>query len=110
MKMLEQAKTTTRADGGLHSFSMVLKGGKRGISFVSLDAIGESEKLFRTAGSFAMMKKHADKCAEWVGFGWDLNSARNVDVAFYASYAWAPDTVVDGIIEKNLKSGKQIEL
>lgn len=110
MKMLEQAKTTTRADGGLHSFSMALKGGKRGISFVSLDANGEPEKLFRTAGSFAMMKKHADKCADWVGFGWDLNSARNVDVAFYASYAWAPDTVVDGIIEKNLKSGKQIEL
>jgi hypothetical protein len=83
--------------GGLHSFSMALKGGKRGISFVSLDANGGPEKLFRTAGSFAMMKKHADKCAEWVGFGGGLNSARTVDVAFYASYAWAPDSVVDGI-------------
>jgi hypothetical protein len=84
-----------------------MKGGKRGISFVSLNANGDTQKLFRTADSFAMLKKHIEKAAEWVGFGWDSSSRRSVDVSLFAAYDWVPNPEMDEFAKSHLKPGTE---
>jgi hypothetical protein len=109
MEMVEQTKERTRQDEALHSFSVVLKRGKRGLSFLSFDANLDRATLFKQAAAFAMMKKYESKCDEWAGFGWDIASARAVDVAFFTSGLWAHDEQMDQLVKESLRPGRRIE-
>jgi hypothetical protein len=54
-------------------------------------AVGDDpRRLVWTASSFAMLKKYVERCREWVGLGWNVNSSRSVDLAMYARYDWRP--------------------
>jgi hypothetical protein len=110
MESMEQIKDKTRNDSGLHSFSMDVKSGEFGISFVSMDAGGNIEELFRQTDAFAIMKKHKTKINEWIGFGWDLNSKKVVDVAIFLSYEPFDDPILDKIAEEKLRKGQFIEI
>jgi hypothetical protein len=81
VEMLERTKKATRRDGSGHSFSMGSSEQSRGFSFIT--AIGEEtdEAVFDQAMTFALLKKYAERCNEWFGFGWHKNSNRLVDVA-----------------------------
>jgi len=105
---IEVAKEKTRRDHNLHSFSMESENKKTGFSFISMDANGDVERLFRQAASFAMLKKHVTKLPEWVGLGWDLESNKVVDVAVFLSYDWNSDQVIDDIAKQFLRKGKKL--
>jgi hypothetical protein len=47
---------------------MVLKDGKRGISFLCFNAKADRDEVFKQAAAFAMIKKYETKCGEWTGF------------------------------------------
>ncbi|HXC32852.1 MAG TPA: hypothetical protein VNZ56_10280 [Verrucomicrobiae bacterium] len=108
MEMIAQAREKTRRDGALHSFSAVLRDRKRGISFVSMNANGDRPEVYKQAAAFAMLKKYQEHCDEWAGFGWDVQSQRTVDTAFYAASAWAYDSDMEMIAKQKLRPGQQI--
>jgi hypothetical protein len=110
VQMIADTKERSLQDKGLHSFSLVLKGGKRGISFVSFDANMDRMQVFKQTAAFAMMKKYESKCDEWTGFGWDIGSSRSVDVAFFASETWTHDAELEGLVKEKLRPGHRVEL
>jgi hypothetical protein len=110
MEMIAQTKDRCRKDRSLHSFSAVMKGGKRGVSFVTLDANRDRDRLFSQAAAFAMLKKYDSKCDEWAGFGWDLASAHTVDVAFFVSQPWTYDEQLERMAKEKLRPGQRLDL
>jgi hypothetical protein len=110
MEMAMQTKERSGKDKCLHSFSAVLKGGKRGLSFLSFDASGDRTEVFKQAAAFAMMKKYESRCGEWSGFGWDIASTRTVDVAFFVSQAWAHDAQMERLVKEKLRPGHRVEM
>jgi hypothetical protein len=110
MEMVTQTKARSTVDKGLHSVSLLLKDGKRGLSFVSFDAHLEKNRLFEQAASFAMMKKYESRCDDWIGFGWDIASNKSVDVAFFVSQKWSYDEEVEQLVKEKLRPGHRIEL
>jgi hypothetical protein len=110
MEMIELTKERSRGDKGPHSFSTVTKDGKRGLSFVSFDANGDRFELFKQTAAFAMMKKYESKCDQWTGFGWDVASARKVDIAFFVSQQWAHDERLEQLAKQTLRLGQRVEM
>lgn len=110
IEMVTQTKEQSKHDGCLHSFSLVLAGGKRGLSFVSLDSKEKAGQLFMQSSGFAMAKKYDAKCDEWVGFGWDISSAKSVDVSFFISQPWTYDAEIEKVLKSVLRPGRRIEL
>jgi hypothetical protein len=110
MEMVVQAKERSRQDKALHSFSIVLKDGKRGLSFLSFNANADRICLFEQAAAFAMMKKYESRCDEWSGFGWDIASTRAVDVAFFVSAPWAHDAQIERLVKDKLRSGRRVDV
>jgi hypothetical protein len=108
-EMVGQTKERSRQDKAVHSFSVLLKGGKRGFSFVSFDANADRTRLFKQAAAFAMLKKYQSKCDEWAGFGWDIASTHEVDVAFFVSQPWLHDEQMDGLVKDKLRPSHRIE-
>jgi hypothetical protein len=109
IERVTDAKQLTVKDRGLHSVSLVLRDGKRGLSFLSFDANGEGDSLFMQVAGFAMLKKYEVKCEQWVSFGWDIGSNKAVDVAFFASYPWSHDAGVERLVKDSLRPGRQID-
>jgi hypothetical protein len=109
IQMVNLAKEKTRYDRELHSSSMTVVGNKRGLSFVSLDAGGDRQKIFQAAASFAMLKKYQEKAPEWIGLGWDVASSRSVDAVFYAKYEWVPDKEMERLAQSHLKPGIEVD-
>jgi len=107
---IEQAKKGTMNDGSIHSFSMALKNNGLGISFIAMNANGDSEKLFRQNLVFCNLKKYTTKCKEWVGLGWDVKSKNLLDGAVFLSFDWYEDAELDKSAKKNLKPGQKINL
>ncbi len=110
INMAEKTKEKTKNDRKLHSFSMEVDNNSLGFSFVAMDANGNVEKLFRTTHSFAVMKKYAKKYKEWVGFGWDSNSQKVLDVAIFLSFEPFKDPELDKMAKENLRKGKLVDL
>jgi hypothetical protein len=107
---VERAKESTVNDGGIHSFSTVLKNSSFGIAFVAMDAQGDLEKLFKQTFTFSALKKYATRCKEWVGFGWDKNSKNLLDVAVFISFDWYEDPEIAKLAKKSLKPGEKMNL
>lgn len=110
VEAVERAKESTVNDGDIHSFSMVMKDNSLGISFVAMDAHSDLEKLFKQTFTFSALKKYATRCKEWVGFGWDKNSKKVLDVAVFLSFDWYEDPEIAKIAEKGLKPGERLNL
>jgi hypothetical protein len=110
MELVGQTKERSREDKSLHSFSAVLKDGKCGHSFLCYNAAGAYMQLFSQTAAFAMLKKYQSKCEQWVGFGWDLASARTVDVAFFVSQRWSYDEQMEQLVRDKLRPGQQIQI
>jgi hypothetical protein len=110
MELVGQTKERSRQDKSLHSFSAVLKDGRCGHSFLSYNAAGDYMQLFSQTAAFAMLKKYQSKCDQWVGFGWDLTSARMVNVAFFVSQPWSYDERMEQLVRDKLKPGQRIEI
>lgn len=108
LEMIGQTSSASRQDKSLHSFSIVLKGGKRGFSYVIFDAQEDMFRLYRQAASFAMLRKYKSQCDEWIGLGVGSNSTRTVDVAFFISQPWAYDEKMEQLVKINLRPGRQV--
>jgi len=106
----EQAKEKSVKDNGLHSFSTVVNNNNLGLSFVAMNTGNNLDALFRQVFSFAVMKKYTTKCKEWVGFGWDKNSKKLIDVAVFLSFDWQKDPEIAKIAKENLKQGQIINI
>lgn len=104
----EQTREKAVKDSGLHSFSTVINNDSLGLSFIAMNVNGDLEKLFKQVFSFAVMKKYTTRCKEWVGFGWDKNSKKLIDVAVFLSFDWQDDPEIDKIAKENLKSGQMV--
>jgi hypothetical protein len=110
IKAMAQCKESTKLDNGMHSFSVVPKGAKFGLSFISMDTNGDHETLFRQVFSFATLKKYTEKCDEWVGFGWNKSSNEPVDLAVFIAFQWDKDAVLEELAQTQLKKGKKVIL
>jgi hypothetical protein len=106
----EKIKHRTSEDGKLNSFSTVMKNSSLGFSFISMNANGNLEELFRQTFSFSVLKKYVTKCKEWVGLGWDGNGKQIIDVAVFLSFDWQEDLVIAQIAKDNLKPGEMINI
>jgi len=104
----EKIKQQTRNDNDLHSFSTTMKEVSLGFSFITMNAEGNFENLYRQVFSFSVIKKYVTKCKEWVGLGWDKNSKKTVDIAVFLSYDWQEDPVIAQIAKDNLKPGEML--
>ena len=104
----EKIKQQTRNDNALHSFSTTMQEVSLGFSFVTMNANGDLEELFRQVFNFAVFKKYVTKCKEWVGLGWNKNSKKIVDVAVFLSYEWQEDPVIAKLANDNLKQGEML--
>ncbi len=104
----EKIKQQTRSDNGLHSFSTTMKEASLGFSFISMNAEGNIENLYRQVFSFNVVKKYVTRCKEWVGLGCDKNSKKIVDVAVFLSYEWQEDPVIAKLANDNLKQGEML--
>jgi hypothetical protein len=105
---IDETKKKTRTDNGLHTFSTITEKGSLGFSFISMNANGDLEELFRQVFTFAQLKKYVTKCKEWVGLGWDRNSKKIIDTAVFSSYDWQEDPVIDKLAKENLKQGEML--
>jgi hypothetical protein len=108
VNMSDKIKQQTVKDGNLHSFSTVLKNNTTGFSFISMNTNGNLEELFRQVFCFSTVKKYVTKCKEWVGFGWDRNSNKIIDIAEFQSYDWQEDSVIEQMAKETLKPGMMI--
>jgi len=104
----EKIKQQAINDNALHSLSTTMKEASLGFSFVTMNAEGNIENLYRQVFSFAVTKKYVTKCKEWVGLGWDSNSKQVVDVAVFLSFDWQEDPVIAQIAKDNLKQGEML--
>jgi len=86
MQAVEQTKSKARVEGGRPIASMLLRGGKAGLSFLVLPAGTSAEQLSEDTMAQAVIKKHTHKCDAWVSFGWVVGSIRPVDTAGYVSF------------------------
>lgn len=110
VNVVDMTKAKTRADNNLHTFSTVMKNSSLGFSFISMNAQGDIEDLFRRVYSFAVMKKYVTKCKEWVGLGWDSNSNNIIDVAVFLSFDWQDDPEMAKLAKENLKPVEMISV
>jgi len=108
IEMVEGTRGRSFQDKALHSFSAVLKGGKRGLSFLAFNANGDKLEVFRQATAFAMMKKYDARCDEWIALGCDIAGSRSVDVAFFVSEPWVHDGQIEQLAKETLRPGKRI--
>lgn len=106
----EQTKEKTRNDDELHSFSTVMNNSDIGISFISMNANGKIDELYKQVFSFAVMKKYMTKSREWVCFGWDKNSKQELDIAVFLSFDWHEDPELARIAKENMKTGQMIDI
>ena len=86
VEQVDAAKERTNEDHRPHDFSMSISRMKRGLSFLSMDAEGDQDLLFRRLRTLALRKKHKQQFSEWVGLGWDMSTDKIVDVVFYAAF------------------------
>jgi hypothetical protein len=109
VQLIEQTKLATRGDGKGHSISMGSPEASTGVSFIT--AVGENtdKAIYEQAFTFAILKKYAEKCEEWVGLGWHKDSRKSVDVAFSLKFPWEEDEQMNHFVREFLKPGKRIE-
>ena len=98
MESVRQAKSSANS-GGKPIASMLLQGGKTGLSFLALPAGTSHEQLSRDTMAQTMIKKHAHKCDQWFSFGWVVGSTREVDSAGFLAFPWQPDSELDRLIQ-----------
>jgi len=110
VEVIDSAKSATRADGEQHSISMGAPEHSRGFSFVSLPDADSMEAIFQAAFSFAALKKYAEKFNEWFGLGWQIASAKSVDIAITLKFEWHQDAVMEAAIRNYLRPGRRIDL
>jgi len=106
----EKIKQQAINDNALHSLSTTMKETSLGFSFVTMNAEGNIENLYRQVFSFSVMKKYVTKCKEWVGLGWDSNSKQVVDIAVFLSFDWQEDSVIAQMAKNNLKPGEMLDI
>ena len=110
LEMIAKTKDSTRRDSSGRSFSMGSSELSRGFSFTTVVGEKTDEAIFEQAMSFALLKKHAEKCNEWYGFGWHKDSNRLIDVALSLKFPWEEDEQMKGFATRFLKPGKRIDL
>jgi hypothetical protein len=110
LEVIDAAKSATRADGEQHSISMGAPEHSRGFSFVSLSEANSVEATFQAAFGFAALKKYAEKFNEWFGLGWQVGSAKSVDIAITLKFAWYKDEVMESAVQEFLRPGRRIDL
>ena len=62
------------------------------------------------SSAFAMMKKYESRCDEWSGFGWDIASARTVDVTFFVSAPWTHDAQMERLVKDKFRPGRRVDM
>lgn len=106
LKAIKYAKEWTKKDLKLHSFYIPVKNNNLGITFISMEAKGDLDRLFGQVEGFSVMKKYVTKFKEWVGLGWDVSTDKEIDTVFFASFDWYADPVLEKLCQKGLKKGE----
>ena len=110
MELIGSAKSATRIDREQHTLSFGVPEYSRGFSFMSLATASSTAAVFEAAAAFGLLKKYAEKSAEWFGLGWHLGSSRTVDAAVTLKFAWQKDEVMEEEVRQCLRPGKSIDL
>lgn len=106
LKVIKYTKKWTKKDKKLHSFFMPIEKNDLGITFISMNAKGDLNKLYMQVEGFSAMKKYVTKFKEWVGLGWDVSTDKKIDTGFFASFDWHADPVLEKLCQKGLKKGE----
>lgn len=107
--LLEKTRAATRRDRSGHSFSMGSPEHSRGFSFITAIGKKTDEAVYKQAMTFALLKKYAEKCDEWFGFGWHKDSTTLIDVVISLKFPWEVDEQMKGFAARFLKPGKRID-
>ena len=110
VEMLENTRAVARKNRKGGSLSMGASGLSRGFSYMVATGERTTEAIYEQAYCFAMLKKYSEKCDEWFGLGWHIDSDRIVDVALVLKFPWEFDLTMERLVAEGLKVGKRIEI
>jgi hypothetical protein len=110
VEVLENTRTVARSNRKGGSLSMGASDLSRGFSFMVATGERTTEAIYEQAYCFAMLKKYSEKCDEWFGLGWHIDSDRIVDVALSLKFPWEFDPTMERLVAEGLKVGKRIVL
>ena len=71
-----------------------------GISYVLCNTGEDIKRVYQQVKSIAIMYKYKFKCNSWVGLAKDEASSNLVDVAFFISFPWMKDEVVEKLVNE----------
>ena len=72
-----------------------------GISYVLCNVEKDIEKIYQQVQSIAILYKYKFKCNSWVGLAKDEASSNLVDVAFYLSFPWIEDEMIERKVKEH---------
>jgi hypothetical protein len=109
-KIINRAKENTKKDNKLHVVYIPIKNRDLNISFISMDAKGDLNKLYMQIKAYSLMVKYKMRSKECIGLGWDLGTDKEIDMAFFVSFEWFQDKVYEKSCKEYLKKVKLINV
>ena len=109
-KIINRAKENTKKDNELHVVYIPIKNRDLNISFISMDAKGDLNKLYMQIEAYSLMVKYKMRSKECIGLGWDLGTDKEIDMAFFVSFEWFQDKVCEKSCKEYLKKVKLINV
>lgn len=105
LKSIKCCKEKYTNSNALGIFSISIHEMNLEIVFISLNVKSDYDELNSKLEYFSMLKKYKSKLKECIGLGWDSSSSNLIDVAFYTSYPWKYNKILEFLAEKNIKKG-----
>jgi hypothetical protein len=102
------SRESTSTEGGPNEMST--SGPGQVVKSISMSEANSVEATFQAAFGFAALKKYAEKFNEWFGLGWQVGSAKSIDVAVTLKFAWYRDEGMESAVQEFLRPGRRIDL
>lgn len=99
---LKKTKARAQAVCKQQVFTMMLNGGKKGISY--LVEPNHMANIEETTLTSAKIYKHDMKADEWLGLGSVLGSEKLIDAVVYNSIPWEGNTMLDELVKTAVKN------
>ena len=110
---VDRVRQSTLRDHGIHFESVILPGGKSGISFVSYPKYSSHKEIQSFQEKFqglVMAQRHRNKADEWLAFATCPDSPMSFDFLCFNKEPWRPDSNLDDLAKTLLKSQRQINV
>jgi hypothetical protein len=99
---IHSQKRRTKADNGLHDFTMITEGAKAGIT-IMFSRCERSAEMRAKLKIYCELKKYQTKSDLWVGVGIDVDGSNLLDCLITSRFEWTEDPELGRVVEKALR-------